>query len=101
MTGTRAPSPQPLGDENDHYWLVQRMAKATGVDLVRAVQEGHLSQAGWAGIVTRCRGCTWADGCGHWLNAPVDETRPLPDTCINRKRLAELKDAMQGPATLE
>ncbi|WP_417205539.1 DUF6455 family protein [Antarctobacter sp.] len=98
MTGSRPPAPQPLGDEVEHYWLVQRMAKATGVDLVRAVEDGLLTQDGWARIVSRCRGCTWADGCGHWLDAPVEGDRPLPDLCINRKRLAALKDAMQDPA---
>ncbi|SNT18938.1 DUF6455 family protein [Antarctobacter heliothermus] len=86
--------PQPLGNATDHYWLVQRMAKATGVDLVRAVDVGLLSQVDWAGLVTRCRGCTWAEGCGHWLDAPGDDIRALPTPCVNRKRLAALKDAV-------
>ena len=94
MDGTRPPAPQPLGDETEHYWLVQRMAKATGVDLVRATDAGLLSQDDWAGIVTRCRGCQWADGCAHWLGAPVEEERALPNPCLNRKRLAALKDAL-------
>ncbi|MGP6089875.1 DUF6455 family protein [Antarctobacter jejuensis] len=88
----RAPTrPQVLGDENEHYWLVQRMARATGVDLVKAAETGELTQEGWAGIVHQCRTCQWGEGCQRWLSEPVDETRPFPDGCINRKRLADLK----------
>lgn len=88
--------PTILGSETDHYWLVQRMAKATGVDLVRAFKEGRLSQSDWAGIVTHCRGCTWAGGCGHWLDAPVDDIRAVPKPCLNRQRLEGLKDMLEG-----
>ena len=98
MEGSRnaATRPLPLGDETEHYWLVQRMAKATGVDLVRAMEAGLLSQDDWAGIVNRCRGCEWAEGCGQWLGRPVDDTRAFPEPCLNRKRLASLKDKMDG-----
>ena len=46
--------PPVLGDEVEHYWLVQRMAKATGVDLVQAMDAGlssieHLDYAFRAG----------------------------------------------------
>lgn len=98
MDGTGTTRPRPLGHETDHYWLVKRMAKATGVDLVRAVEEGVLSHADWAGIVTRCRGCTWAGGCGHWLDAPVEDTRAIPGSCLNRNRLADLRDKMAPSA---
>ncbi|MBT54826.1 MAG: hypothetical protein CMF72_15670 [Mameliella sp.] len=91
-------NPQPLGDETTHYWRVQRMAKVTGVDLVRAVNEGLLSQADWAGLVSCCRGCSWAEGCGHWLDSPGADTRALPSPCVNRKRLAALMAAMQDTA---
>ena len=87
--------PRVLGDENEHYWLVQRMARATGVDLVEATKAGVLSQEEWAGIVTRCRSCQWSEGCQSWLSEPVDEERPFPETCINRKRLAALKTELE------
>ncbi|GAA4221009.1 hypothetical protein GGQ68_000329 [Sagittula marina] len=87
--------PPVLGAEIDHYWLVQRMAKATGVDLVRAMDAGVLDHDTWAGIVTRCRGCQWAEGCDHWLATPSKDTRALPEPCLNRDRLAGLKDKLQ------
>jgi hypothetical protein len=99
MDGSHAHTPVPLGEEIDHYWLVQRMAKATGVDLVRATEAGLLEQEEWADIVTRCRGCQWADGCDNWLSKPVDESRALPEPCLNRNHLAALQDALDRPAT--
>ncbi|WP_305967943.1 MULTISPECIES: DUF6455 family protein [unclassified Mameliella] len=103
MDGTRpAPTrPTVLGDETEHYWLVQRMAKATGVDLVGATDAGLLSQEDWAGIVTCCRGCGWSQRCDQWLNKPVDDTRSFPGNCLNRKRLAALQEAMEGITSSE
>ncbi|KUF10214.1 DUF6455 family protein [Pseudoponticoccus marisrubri] len=90
--------PPMLGPETDHYWLVQRMAKATGVDLVRAWDAGMLSSEDWAGVVTRCRGCTWTEGCGRWLDAAEGEPRGLPTPCVNRERLQRIKDALDPEA---
>lgn len=81
-----------MGDENAHYWLVQRMAKATGVDLVAAMDGGRLDHVDWADIVTTCRTCQWADGCARWLSQPTDEERDCPRTCLNRTRFQVLQD---------
>lgn len=86
---------QPLGDENDHYWLVQRMAQANGTDLVAAADAGHLPQEDWAGMVQRCRGCTWAEGCQRWLDRPVDAMRDTPEDCVNRQHFAALQAKLQ------
>lgn len=104
MDGTRptAPRPQPLGDETEHYWLVQRMAKAAGVDLVQATEAGLLNQEDWAGIVTRCRTCQWAEGCHRWLDAPIDDQhRPIPEPCVNRRRLDRIKSELEAAALQE
>lgn len=94
----RAPF-SPLGPETRHYWMAMRMAKATGVDLVAAMDEGLLSQAGWARLVTRCRGCPWTEGCDRWLASPTEDTRPLPESCVNHKRFAALQAALtEDPA---
>ncbi|MBP0482446.1 DUF6455 family protein [Sagittula salina] len=88
-------APAPMGDEMEHYWLVQRVAKATGIDLVQAMERGVLEQARWAEIVTSCRSCHWTDGCARWLEAHTEakdaEDRPLPGPCLNRRRLAQVK----------
>ncbi len=83
-----------LGPQKEHYWLVQRMAKATGVDLVRAMEEGVIDQADWAGIVTHCRGCQWTGGCQEWLNLPVDDERHVPGDCENRERFLRMRAAL-------
>ncbi|QPM92102.1 DUF6455 family protein [Pseudooceanicola algae] len=59
---------KPLGDPNEHYWRVQRMAKAVGSDLAAAQTEGRLSDQDWADMVTRCRGCSVTCACSDWLD---------------------------------
>jgi hypothetical protein len=67
------------------------MAKTCGVDLAAAVEAGDLDQQEWAGMVTRCRGCAWAEGCHAWLDE-VDQAADVPPVpCLNRGRMAELK----------
>lgn len=88
MTGAA----HPLGSETEHYWRVQRMAKATGVDLVAAWDAEAIDHAAWSRIVTRCRGCDWAEGCHRWLDKPVEGLRACPEPCVNRARLARLRD---------
>ncbi|MCB1335186.1 MAG: hypothetical protein KDK26_16440 [Roseivivax sp.] len=91
MAETRA-TPTLLGDETEHFWLAQRMARATGTDLVAAAEEGALTQAQWAEIVHRCRGCEWTCGCERWLDATdADQVRAAPETCVNHKRFAVLR----------
>lgn len=83
---------EPLGDENEHFWLVQRMAKATGTDLVAAMDDGALTNEDWSAMVQHCRGCAWADGCHHWLDQPgTDRPRGVPQTCVNHERFARLR----------
>ncbi|MFW2544299.1 DUF6455 family protein [Primorskyibacter sp. 2E107] len=81
---------RPLGATRAHYWMVQRMAKATGVDLVQAAERAALSQDDWARMVTRCRGCEWVQGCSHWLEQGTDALRPCPDGCANQGVFARL-----------
>jgi len=79
-----------LGDPRRHYWLVQGMARATGVDLVGAFDQGRLNPAQWAGIVNACRRCGWSEDCGAWLRRRP-AAASAPKTCRNRARLALLR----------
>ncbi|WP_101067776.1 DUF6455 family protein [Roseovarius salinarum] len=81
---------KPLGPPRRHYWLLKRMARATGTDLVRARHAGSLDGPDWAEMVQRCRGCGWAGGCARWLRAEPHREVP-PHGCANRARLARLK----------
>lgn len=86
MTGSQSPVPWlPLGKTGVHYWLVQRMAKACGVDTIKAAEEGDLEPESWAELVTRCRSCRWADGCDRWLRRHEGDDVQLkpPSECIN------------------
>lgn len=75
---------KPLGNPITHFWLVQDMARAAGIDLVAARRAGSLSDGDWAAMVTRCRGCQWTDGCKHWLRAQDAESAAVPPACANR-----------------
>lgn len=87
----------PLGDADDHYWLVQRMAKRCGADLAQAAEDGAITQAVWAEMVQKCRGCTWVEGCQRWLNR-LDEDGSVtpPERCLNASRLKAITPKEQG-----
>lgn len=82
----------PLGDIRHHFLLAQSMAKVTGVDLIHAMHEGHISQGTWANAVTRCRGCDWAEPCEAWLAAQNGSKVAVPPNCAN----AELFQRLAG-----
>lgn len=75
---------KPLGDPITHFWLVQDMARAAGVDLPAARRDGALPDADWAAMVTRCRGCRWTDGCQDWLARQEGGDAFVPPACANR-----------------
>jgi len=87
--------PPVLGTEIEHYWLVQRMAKATKVDLVKAFDAGLIFSEDWVGLVTRCRGCQWTEGCDRFLNRTDPSAQPAPAPCRNRERLAEIRAQLE------
>jgi hypothetical protein len=91
-----SPCPKALGDETEHFWLVQRMAKSVGVDLVKASDLGELSQEDWAAMVTQCRGCAWTAGCHRWLDSRAEEVDRAPETCLNRTMMALLKETQSA-----
>lgn len=85
---------KPLGPEREHYWRVQRMARAAGADPAAAWREGTLGADDWTALVARCRACPWDGACASWLARFEAAERPTvstpPDGCINRDRLAAL-----------
>lgn len=87
---------KPLGPTSSHYWKALSMAKAVGVDLQAAIDEGRFSQEEWARTVRKCRGCRWGDDCSYWLDRheAVDEA---PETCVNARLFAALKAGQSGP----
>lgn len=77
---------KPMGNQRDHYWLVQRMAKALGCDTVQAMEDGTLNASDWSDMVTRCRGCQATCACKLWLSRAELDTAPRAeamDGCEN------------------
>ncbi|MEQ9261476.1 MAG: DUF6455 family protein [Roseovarius sp.] len=81
---------KPLGPSRAHYFRVLGMAQATGVDLVSAFDAGRLDNGTWSGMVERCRGCAWAEGCDAWLESDAGAVVP-PRECLNRTRFGVLR----------
>jgi hypothetical protein len=77
------PHPHPLGSEKRHYWLAVTMARKTGADMQRALEDGVISHDDWATLVQRCRGCGWAEGCNHWMTAQDAGAADVPTACPN------------------
>jgi len=91
LDAKRSPRPRKLGARLKHYWLAQRMAKRTGVDLKEAFETGALPQEDWADLVTRCQACNWTEGCGRFLSTTEEGPLPIPPGCENRATLLKLK----------
>lgn len=76
-------NPHPLGPETRHYWLAVTMAKKTGADMQRALEDGVIDHADWAALIRRCRGCGWAEGCHHWMTTQDAGAADVPASCPN------------------
>ncbi|MDA7423813.1 DUF6455 family protein [Thalassococcus lentus] len=84
--GNTSEQVRTLGPIRKHFWRVQRMARAVDVNLVSAAKGDLIDDEAWANMITRCRGCQWADGCGRWLKqaALTGHERTAPNQCRNR-----------------
>lgn len=74
-----------------HADLMDRMAKALGLDLEELILMGQLEVATVGDAVLACTGCTDAEGCDRWLamqKGPASETPPV---CRNSKLFSDLK----------
>ena len=83
---------KPLGDVDSHFWRMQRMARATGTDLVSAFKTFDLSSEEYSKMLTQCRGCSDPGRCDRLLTGLPDR-EDAPDFCANQRILASLREA--------
>ncbi len=81
----------PLGDPAQHFWLTRSMARALGLSLSEAMNEGHLSADEYARMVTRCRQCTFVQQCQMWLAHNGAGAEAAPGECMHKDLLDGLK----------
>ncbi|SHK16619.1 hypothetical protein SAMN05444000_12074 [Shimia gijangensis] len=87
---------KPLGRQNTHVWLAQRMAQVTKTDLVLAMKKAQLNQDDWAAMVEDCRHCDWTEGCKKFLALQIDAPAQVPpDACRNQERFMALRVALE------
>ncbi len=78
------------GNIDLHFWITRGMARRMGVNLTEMMHVGFLTQADFADLITRCRGCTGAQGCVAYLSETSGPLASPPDWCCNRALLGEL-----------
>lgn len=79
------------GNIDLHFWITRGMARRMGVNLTQAMHDGCLTQADFAEMVARCRGCSGAAGCLAFLSEPGAQGS-APDWCYNATVLRELSE---------
>ncbi len=78
------------GNIDLHFWITRGMARRMGVNLTEAMHDGFLTQADFATMITRCRGCDGAQGCMAFLADHAGQSGSAPDWCRNGTILREL-----------
>lgn len=75
------------------WWMAQGMARASGVQLARAVVEGWLTRGELAQLVGSCESCGKTCDCREWLAEP--HAAP-PDFCRIGPDIAALAPGQPG-----
>ncbi len=83
---------EPLGDPARHFWMTRSVARVMGLSLSEAMAEGHLTQKGYADLVTNCRRCTHVADCEYWLAHQAGRAEKAPEGCLHAQLFEKLKD---------
>ncbi|WP_275806792.1 DUF6455 family protein [Pseudothioclava nitratireducens] len=79
------------GNIDLHFWLTRGLARRLGVNITESIHHGFLTQADFADLITRCRGCSRAQGCMAFLSENDGPLASAPDWCPNAPILGELR----------
>ncbi|WP_417808607.1 DUF6455 family protein [Thioclava sp.] len=74
-----------------HFWITRGMARRMGVNLTKGVQEGDLTRADVAAMVTACRTCGRSEFCLALLSERGPAPNALPADCPNKPALESLR----------
>ena len=74
-----------------HFWITRGMGRRMGVDLSQAIQEGDLTHADFATMITACRTCGRSEFCLALLSERGSAPDALPADCPNRRVLESLR----------
>lgn len=80
-----------------HFWLTRSVARVLGISLTEAMACGHLTEAGYAEMITRCRAGGCSVLCEAWLATQLERPDSVPAHCAN----AELLDRLLSPSAQE
>ena len=74
-----------------HFWITRGMARRMGVNLSKAVQEGRLTRADVATMITACRTCGRSEFCLALLSERGSAPDALPADCPNKPAFDSLR----------
>jgi hypothetical protein len=74
-----------------HFWITRGMARRMGVNLARSVQDGALTQAGFAELIMACQGCGRGEMCLSLLSERGSSADVPPLNCPNKAKLEALR----------
>lgn len=83
---------EPLGDPARHFWMTRSVARVMGLSLSEAIAEGHLSEKGYAEMITQCRRCAHVHECEVWLAQQTGWADAPPSCCAHIRLFCLLKD---------
>ena len=85
-----------LGDIERHFWLTRSIARVLNVNLSEAMAHGHLTETGYAEMVTNCRAAGCQHACEHWLATETGCPETAPEHCANAAILNRLRKLQNG-----
>lgn len=84
---------EEAGRLSRHFWLTQGMARAVGVNLNAALQEGRISRADYAQAIAECCHCAHHQRCLDWLAVNGAGAERQPAFCAIGPMLDGLREA--------
>lgn len=84
-----------LGDPARHFFMTRSVARAMGIHLGDAMQDGHLAPEAYSAMVTRCRACPMVANCETWLATQTSGAAKPPEGCCNGDAFLRILDRMR------
>ncbi|MGC9368752.1 MAG: DUF6455 family protein [Paracoccaceae bacterium] len=84
---------EETGRLSRHFWMTQGMARAVGVNLNTALQDGRISRADYALAIAECCHCPYHQRCLDWLAVNGAGAERQPAFCAIGPMLDGLRES--------
>jgi len=83
---------EETGRLSRHFWMTQGMARAVGVNLNTALQEGRISRSDYGQAIAECCHCAYHQRCLDWLAVNGAGAERQPAFCAIGPMLDRLRE---------